>query len=94
MELVDGTGAASGGLGLVAAHHASGVATATATATVGASHLHRERRRTGGTRLPAGPDWPECPAAFFRRVPKLRGILTGNLPCALSDSEFDIISAG
>ncbi len=92
MELVDGTGGASGGLGLVAAHHASGVATATATAS--ASHLHRERRRTGGTRLPAGPDWPECPAAFFRRVPKLRGTLAGNLPRVLSDSEFDIISAG
>ena len=79
MELVDGTGAAAGGLGLVAAHHASGPATATATAS--ASHLHQERRRTGGTRLPAGPAWPECPAAFFRPVPKLRGTLAGNLPC-------------
>jgi len=39
MERVAGTGADSGGLGLVAAHQASGTATPTATAS--ASHLHR-----------------------------------------------------
>jgi hypothetical protein len=92
MALVDGTGAAAGGLGLVAAHHASGAATATAAAS--ASHLHRERRRTGGTRLAAGPAWPEGPAAFLRRVPNLRGTLAGNLPRVFSDSGLDIISAG
>lgn len=92
MDLVDGTGAAAGALGRVAAHHASGAPTA--TATISASHLHGGRRAADGTRPGGNSDGPEGPAALFRRMPKLRGAFAGSRPRVFSDSGFGIISAG